>query len=62
MSVKLITEWSTDHPGLAAQLKRVDELPETDPDRHELLAVLHLAQARLEFQHAERLRITRGRR
>jgi hypothetical protein len=59
---QLVTEWSTDDPGLAEMLKSIAALPAYDPDRHELEALLHTQQARLAWREADRLRDLQRRR
>jgi hypothetical protein len=53
---RLITEWSTSDPGLADMLRSIAELPEHDPVRHEMEALLHTQQARFAWREADRLR------
>lgn len=59
---RLITEWSTSDPGLAEMLTMVNAVPEYDPARHELEAMLHIEQARLAWREADRLRELQKRR
>lgn len=53
---RLVTEWSTSDPGLAEMLRSIADLPEHDPTRHELEALLHTQQARIAWREADRLR------
>lgn len=60
-TVRLVTEWSTDDPALAETLRRIADVPEWDPIRHEMEAALHTFQARLAWQKAGALRATQQR-
>jgi hypothetical protein len=52
---RLETMWRTDDPEVAATLARI--MDETDPiAKHEMLAQLHILQARWEWRDADRLR------
>ena len=64
---RLITEWSTDDPGLAEMLRSIAEFPEYSVERIELEAVLHSWQAShlyrlLGEMRAERTQSARNRR
>lgn len=56
---RLITEWSTDDPGLADTLRSIAALGEHTEERMEVEAALHMFQARLCWSTAERLREAR---
>lgn len=54
--IRLLTEWSTDDPGLAATLRAIQALPEHEPERHDAEAFLHMIQARAAWRKADELR------
>lgn len=49
---RLVTEWSTDDPGLAKMLQTIAAEPEYTSLRQELEGALHMQQARLCWQRA----------
>lgn len=56
MTARLITEWSTDDPTLAAVLTDLAALPDYSVERHEAEAALHMVQARAAWRQADRVR------
>lgn len=56
LDVRLITEWSTDDPKLAKTLELIADAPEHSVERQELEAALHMFQARLCWERADRYR------
>jgi uncharacterized SAM-dependent methyltransferase len=62
VAIRLLTEWSTDDPGLAESLRQISAMPEYEPERHEAEAFLHMIQARAAWRKADELRaLERGR-
>lgn len=57
---RLITEWSTEDPGLANVLREITSFPEFSVERLELEALLHTMQAAWCHRQIGRLRQLRG--
>lgn len=53
---RLITEWSTEDPGLADMLREIASFPEGSVERLELEAILHTQQAAWWHRQIGRLR------
>lgn len=53
---RLITEWSTEDPGLADMLRDIASFPEHSVERLELEAILHTQQAAWCYRRIGRLR------
>lgn len=53
---RLITEWSTEDPGLADMLREIASFPEHSVERLELEALLHTQQAAWCHRQVGRLR------
>lgn len=56
MTAHLITEWSTDDPGVAELLTEIAKLPQYSAARHEAEAGLHMMQARFAWRRADEFR------
>ena len=59
---RLITEWSTEDPGLAGMLREIASFPEHSIERLELEALLHTQQAAWCYRQVGRLRQIESRR
>lgn len=55
-SGRLVVEWSTDDPRIAAVLHTIAQYPDGSPERMELEAALHTAEAGRLHREAGRLR------
>lgn len=54
--IRVATDWSTSDPGMAATLRMIQAMPDTEPERHDAEAFLHMTMARAAWRHADRLR------